>query len=357
MDSTDISDERPRFSWSRVVLASLPILAAIAVVAAYVILTDHWKAQAELESDGLTRFGLARPTSNRLAERFDDANGDLVADPPQDAAALVDPETLTFSYIAGEEPQQQAQAWHVFLEHLAEQTNRKLEYVFFSETDEQLRALNEGSLHIAGLSTGTVPVAVDACGFVPVATLGRADGSFGYQMQIIVPADSPLKNVEDLRGRQLTFTARNSNSGYKAPIVLLKTEFGLLPDRDYSWGFSHAHSESIARIAAGDLDAAAVASDMLARAVADKAIQEDAVRAIYESERFPPAALGYAFNLKPELAAKLREAMLSFQFAGTTLEAEFAGAEVTQFVPVDYKNDWATIRRMDETLGLDHTIE
>jgi phosphonate transport system substrate-binding protein len=201
---------------------------------------------------------------------------------------------------------------------------------------------------------------VNACGFVPVSTLGRADGSFGITMQLIVPAASLVQTVRDLRGHRLTFTDTTSNSGFKAPVVLLWTDFGLAPDRDYSWGFSFGHEASIRGVADGDLEAAAVASDMLARALGepDDARRVDAkkLRVIYTSERFPPAALGYAHDLRPELAEAIRGALLEFSWNGTGLDKVF-GSDATRFVPVAYKDDFAIVRRIDDALGYPHDVK
>ena len=54
----------------------------------------------------------------------------------------------------------------------------------------QYEAMRSGRLHIAGVNTGGNPVAVSCAGFVPFAMMAAGDGSFGYEMEIIVPADS-----------------------------------------------------------------------------------------------------------------------------------------------------------------------
>ena len=43
----------------------------------------------------------------------------------------------------------------------------------------------------------------------------------------------------------MTFTRLDSNSGFKAPLVLLMDEYHFMPDRDYQWGFSQSHEDSI----------------------------------------------------------------------------------------------------------------
>jgi phosphonate transport system substrate-binding protein len=216
--------------------------------------------------------------------------------------------------------------------------------------DKQLEALRNGELHIAGLNTGIVPPAVQRDGFVPLCTLGRDDGSFGYTMQFLVPAGSPIKKMEDIKGHKVTFTRLDSNSGCKAPLVLLMDQYKMIPERDYQWGFSQGHEDSVRHVANKDFDVAPVASDVLARMVEKGEVEKDAYRSIHESERFPPATIGVAYNLKPELRDAIKTTLLDFKWEGTGLEKEF-GPEATKFVPVNYKNDWANIRRIDQAIS------
>ena len=75
----------------------------------------------------------------------------------------------------------------------------------------------------------------------------------------------------------------------------------MIPERDYQWGFSQGHEDSVKQIANKDFDVAPVASDILAGMVEKAEVEEVAIRSIYTSERFPQAAIGVAHNLKPEL--------------------------------------------------------
>ncbi len=343
----------------------LLILLVLVAIASVGIAVAFWPSEAAVRKEAdertLRAFGLTRSVENRLAATFADADGDLVADPPSDPAALRDPEVIVFSYVAKQGDGEEHRApWEKLVADLAARAGKTVDHVVFETTDEQLRALRDGRLHVTGFNTGSVPRAVNACGFVPVCTLGRADGSFGITTKIIVPQDSPMQTVRDLRGRKLTFTEISSNSGFKAPAVLLWKDFGLAPDRDYAWGFSYGHEESIRGVASGELAAAAVASDMLARALGDpdesRRVPAEKVRVIYSSERFPPAAIGYAHDLVPELAEAIRKTLLEFAWAGTGLETAF-GSDATQFVPVSYKDDFAVIRRIDDTLGSPHEVK
>jgi phosphonate transport system substrate-binding protein len=169
-------------------------------------------------------------------------------------------------------------------------------------------------------------------------------------MEFLVPAGSKIKTLADIKGHKVTFTTLDSNSGCKAPLVLLKEKFNLLPERDYQWGFSQGHEESIKGVAAKEIDVAPVASDVLARMIEKKEVDPAAVVSIHKSERFPPATIGYVYNLAPELRDKIKETLLSFEWKGTGLEKEFS-PETTKFVPVNYKDDWANTRRINQAIA------
>jgi phosphonate transport system substrate-binding protein len=180
--------------------------------------------------------------------------------------------------------------------------------------------------------------------------MATADGVSTYQMEIIVPADSPIKTLDDLKGHELVLTDPGSNSGFKAPLVLLSKDNGLLPGRDFTIRYSGEQEHSIKGIATKQYQAAAVANDVLKRALAVGDIQKEQYRSIYKSENFPTAGFGYVYNLKPDLAAKVKAALLSFPWKGTGMEKEFEPGGQAKFVPVDFKNDWALVRRIDDAI-------
>jgi len=306
----------------------------------------------------LFAMGLANPVDNRLHDGFIDADADLVADPPEDSAQWIDPDVLMFSYVASAEGDAgYAQVWSEFIKHLEETTGKKVNYLKLNSPEEMLIALKAGKLHAAGLNTGGVPIAVNDCGFIPFCTPGNEGGQIGYTMKIIVPKDSELTDVRDLDGRTLTLTHKGSNSGYKAPLVILMNNFGLQPERDFYTRKSPGHDASIRGIADGTYEAAAIASDLLQRAIGRGEVTEDQVRVLYESERFVSAAIGHLHNLNPELAESIRNACANFEWSGTGLVKEFGSAGADRFVPVDYKNDWALVRHIDNAIGYRHVVE
>jgi phosphonate transport system substrate-binding protein len=180
--------------------------------------------------------------------------------------------------------------------------------------------------------------------------MGAADGSFGYEMEIIVPNDSRIRTPADLKGRTLTFTAKTSNSGFKAPTALLLSEFGLQAEKDYRVAFSGKHDTSVLGVANRDYEAAAVANEVMKRMIARKAVDPAKIRSIYKSQTFPTTGYGHVYNLHPDLAAKVRYAFFTFSWKGSALQKEFRGED--RFITINYKRDWAVVRKIDAASGV-----
>ena len=333
-------------------------MGAGAVGADYWLIEKPLEARLTTQNDLLLRLsGMENPAVvNTLNPRYDDADHDLVADPPTDPAKQIDPDTLKFSFIAADQSEDEQADFAELDRAIGAATGKPVQYVIGSPMKDRIRDLRDGKIQIAILNTGSVPQAVCSAGYVPFAGLGDDKGMTKYQMEILVPADSPIQTADDLKGHELTLTEPGSNSGYKAPLVTLKQQFGLLPGRDFGIRYSGGHEESIRGLADGTYQAIAVANDVLHREVAAGAIKVGRFRSIYKSEDFPTAAIGYAYNLKPELVEKIRQAVLNFDWKGTGLEKAFGTSGETRFVPVNYKNDWSLVRQIDDEIGYPYEL-
>jgi len=283
-----------------------------------------------------------------LDQRYCDANGDLVADPPGDPRILLDPDRLIFAYTPVEDPAQFRDVWAGFLAHLEKAVSRDVLFFPVQSNAAQIEAMRAGRLHIAGFNTGSVPLAVNCAGFVPTTMMARADGSFGYEMEILTHRESGIESVPELRGRTLAFTSPTSNSGFKAPSVLLESEFGLVADQDFEPAFSGRHDNSVLGVLQRDYDAAAVANIVIDQVLARGVGSRDDLRVLYRSETFPTTAYGVSNRLDSDLAEAVIEAFYTFDWEGSALDAEF---EESSFIPISYEGHWEVIRRIDVASG------
>jgi phosphonate transport system substrate-binding protein len=283
----------------------------------------------------------------KLDSRYSDADGDLIADIPTDPAQQVDPSTLIFAYTPVEDPAVYAEAWADFLTHMESVTGKKVQFFPVQSNAAQIEAMRAGRLHIAGFNTGSNPLAVACAGFRPFTMMAKADGSFGYEMEIISYPGSGIEKPEDIKGKTLAFTAETSNSGFKAPSALLKAEYGLVAGTDYEPAFSGKHDNSILGVANKDYPAAAIANSVMHRMIEREVIKPDQIVSIYKSQTFPTTGYGVAHNLKPELQEKIKEGFATFKWEGSSLEKEFSKSGEAQFIPITFKDNWSVIRQID----------
>ncbi len=294
-----------------------------------------------------------------LDSRYCDTNGDMVADAPTDPKQWIDPATLVFAYTPVEDPEVYRGVWDGFLRHLEKTTGKRVQFFPVQSNAAQIEAMRAGRLHVAGFNTGGNPLAVNCAGFVPFAMMADRNDAYGYEMEIIVPADSKAQQIEDLRGQRIAFTSQTSNSGYKAPSALLASEYNMHADKDYTPAFSGKHDNSVIGVANKDYDAAAVANSVMYRMFARNAADPKAIRSIYKSQSFPTTGYGYVYNLKPELADKVKEAFFTFDWEGSTLLAEFGKAEPAQeaFMPISYQEHWSVVRDIDKAMDVKYTCQ
>jgi phosphonate transport system substrate-binding protein len=133
---------------------------------------------------------------------------------------------------------------------------------------------------------------------------------------------------------------------------LLKAEFDMLPDRDFKTTFSGKHDNSILGVANKDYDAASIANSVKFRMIKRDVIKEDDTVVVYQSQKFPTTGFGYVYNLKPELAEKVKESFMTFEWdkpdgSPTSLKVEFEKSNEGQFIPITFKEHWDVIRKID----------
>ena len=286
-----------------------------------------------------------------LDKAYCDRDFNQTADLPLDESKWVDPATIIFTYTPVEDPAVYANVWKGFVAHMAKTTGRKVVFFPVQSNAAQLEAMRSGRLHVAGFNTGSNPIAVSCAGFVPFAMMAKNDGSFGYEMEIIVPMDSPLKSPADLKGKTLAFTAPTSNSGFKAPSAILKGKFNLIKDRDFKAVFSGKHDNSILGVYNGDYEAASIANSVWTRMERRGVIKKGKIRSIYKSQTFPTTGYGHAHNLHPLLVAKIKQAFLTYKW-DDNFKKEFKKAD--RFIAITHKYDWAVIRDIDKANGVSY---
>src|SRR5688572_27320929 len=118
------------FSVVRVLLAIIPAL----LIAGVWLAVEYLAGRADFAATGqdlLTQLGHSAAASLELAPQFTDANGDLVADAPQDAASQRSPDKLVLSFLASSDAAEDKKNWKEFAEFLSQKTSKPVDVVAF----------------------------------------------------------------------------------------------------------------------------------------------------------------------------------------------------------------------------------
>jgi phosphonate transport system substrate-binding protein len=300
---------------------------------------------AQSQATLVSGMGLAAPAHKHLSSEYTDHDGRLLADPPTDPAALLDPETLVVAYAEDTDDNQQVD-WKQFCNDLAKITGKTVVSQVYENSVDDVAAVKAGKIQIVGLHAADAPFLVNTAGFIPVGVLGGKAGLLGNKLDLAVPVSSPIHSLADIQGHTLTCTVPSSITGYRAAVALLMLEAGLRPNVDYVVNFSLKQKNSIRGLAKGEFEAAALSDDKVQSMQEDGKLQSTDFRTIFQSEVIPRLTLGYVYNLKPELAEQIKRAVLNFDNKNGSVDED--GGKPMRFAPVDYKKDFELVRRIDD---------
>jgi phosphonate transport system substrate-binding protein len=287
-----------------------------------------------------------------LADAYLDADGDLTADPPTDSKKWRDPDVLTFSYAPLEEAGAYANIFDDFVNFLSEKTGKQVVQEVMESNSAGLISMRDGKLDIGSFASGTTCYAVNLAGYVPCSVKGWADRAQGYSLAILVRADSPYTEEgwrDEIKGKKVAHANESSNSGHLAPLALLPQE-GVVPGTDYEILFSGSHENSVYGVLDGTYEFACVAAreSVFDRMVASGKVNEEDFRILWLSPTFPTSSFGYAYDLHPDLVAKIKEAFNEYEFTAE-MTAAFTGTD--RFFPVTYLRDYNVVRLIAESAG------
>ena len=282
-----------------------------------------------------------------LDTMYCDANDDMVADAPTDPKKWKNPSTIVFTYTPVEDPAVYENIFKPFTTHLAQCLDKKVVFYQVQSNAAEIEAMRSGRLHVGGFSTGPTAFAVNLAGAVPFAVKGSEKEFQGYNLIMIVKANSPYQKLADLKGKKVAHTSPSSNSGNLAPRALFPKE-GLVPDQDYKVVYSGKHDQSILGVNSGDYDAAPVASDVFIRMAHRGQIKEADFRIIYRSQKFPTSSFAYAHDLDPKLVDKMLGCFYDYRFP-PEMQKAFEGAD--RFFPINYKTTWEVVRAVAKGSG------
>ena len=226
--------------------------------------------------------------------------------------------------------------------------------------DVQFTPVTDYAAVVEGLATKKIDLAWLG-GFTFVQAKLRTDGQAvpivqraedeKFTSRFIVPLDSPIKSVAELKGHTFVFGAPSSTSGSLMPRFFLQQQ-GIVPERDFKTvAFSGAHDATVAAVAGGKVDAGAVNISVWEKLVAEGKVDPKAVRVFYTTPGFYDYNWSVRADMNPALRKKLTDAFLALD-KNNPHDKEILDLQRTVgFVPTEAKN-YSAIESAAKSAGL-----
>ncbi len=215
-------------------------------------------------------------------------------------------EPLQVGLIPNENPEEVEAQYQPLEDYLKKELGREVELSVPTTYNAVVEAMVSGELDLAYFGGLTYVQARQRADVHPLFTeVNPRTGTTKYRSVIIVPADSDVRNVEDLRGEDFAFGSVSSTSGSLYPSIMLdqagidyRTDLG---EVIYTGGHdTTAQAVANGRVAAGGLE-----DRILYDLQEEGIIEKDKVRVIQESDPIE----GYPWVVRDDLADKDEQAL------------------------------------------------
>lgn len=188
------------------------------------------------------------------------------------------------------------------LDHLnSRSAGRRYEFRAFDSADELLESLKTGSVDAALLGPVYYVRAHHEFGAFPIV----AEGS-SYRSVLFVKDASPIRKVEDIRGKRFAMGYRDSTSSHYFPLLMLSK--ARIKEADLAAAdFVGGHSKVIEAVLSGKYDAGGVIENEFDRA------KGKGLRLVAASDPIPGVPVVVRKELDPRVVGELRTLLLSFK--------------------------------------------
>ncbi len=254
---------------------------------------------------------------------------------------------LRFGFDLRTTPQEDARQYLPFLNYLKRETGYTFELRFTPAGSSIVDDLGQGKVQFAAIGADSYLQARAKYGVVPLVRGLNTRGRGEYQAVIVVAPSSPIRKIEELRGKLFAFGAKGSTQGHLIPRIIL-AEHGLGLENLAGYEYTGSHLNCADAVAAGRFAAGGM-QDTLGKELAEAGL----LRIIYTSRYFPSSGIAAHKDVPPAVLARVRKALLDFQPRGRDA-ADLYHWDRTEmpngFTPAR-DEDYAELRNWAERLG------
>lgn len=232
------------------------------------------------------------------------------------SAAYAQESTINFGIISTESQQNLKTNWDPLLADMKKKTGLDVKAFFASDYAGIIEGMRFDKVQIAWYGNKSAMEAVDrADGEIFVQSV-PASGEPGYWSIVIVPTDSPLKNIDDLLkcNKSINFGLGdpNSTSGYLVPMTFVFSAKGVDPKTCFKNVTNANHETNAMAVANKQVDAAANNTENMALIKQNKPDAFAKIREIWRSPLIPSDPIVWRKNLPEASKTKIRDFFMTY---------------------------------------------
>jgi phosphonate transport system substrate-binding protein len=215
-----------------------------------------------------------------------------------------DPDPLRVGVVPNQNPEKIQAEYEPFGDYLSAQLGREVELTVPTSYSAVVEAMINDKLDLAYFGGLSYVQARNQGDVTPLVTeINPRTGDTTYHSVIIVPADSQVQEVSELKGKDFAFGSVSSTSGSLYPAIMLRdasidyrTDLG-------NFNYTNGHDATAQAVANGQVDGGGLEDRILYNLEDQGAVNKDSVRVIEESDPIE----GYPWVVRDALSDDLKE--------------------------------------------------
>ncbi|QAY66925.1 phosphate/phosphite/phosphonate ABC transporter substrate-binding protein [Paenibacillus protaetiae] len=224
---------------------------------------------------------------------------------------------FVIAYLPGEANDESAKLNKDFEDKLSAAIGLPVESYKATSYNAAIEAMKNGKADMATFGPFSYIVAVDRAKVEPIVGISMPSLANSPASVIIVPKDSDIKTVADLKGKTMGFVDPVSTTGHLFPKSLIVDELGIDPEELESGffksiQFAGKHDTAVLGVVKGQYDAAGVSGMYPEMLVQKGLIPKDSYRVIAQSGPLNATPVGIRSTVPDEVKQKVKAFLLGY---------------------------------------------
>lgn len=228
------------------------------------------------------------------------------------------PKSLLIGWVPSDEDVERRVRFTSLTTYLSQRLGMKVELVETGTYSTAIEAMRAGKLDVCTLGPFAYLIAHEKIGAQALIAPGTPAGAVNtYRSIFVVPKDSPLRSMDDVKARSRSLTLAwvdpASASGHLVPRAYLES-IGINPEADFkNTLFTLSHLASAMTTKAGKVDLAVITENTRLDLIAKGRLAEDDLRVIWTSAPIATSVTAVRGDFSAAFREELRAAYLGFR--------------------------------------------